>query len=215
MFSDDDKHVSPEKKKLIDLLRTQGPLLPENVRKMCEDAIQEIDDTNPADVAKLLPQAVLPFYHHTFKRCQALPPLITHSMSNGCYIESIILSHGLIELCLRGLYVFAWQRAIMPKALTDKDLMPYFKQYSKQGKVHNLVKILDDNGLLYPEHAKLIENINEYRNRAAHGVIFGEIELPELKGKAESAQAASCGALEKLNAWFNNPIPLKNYQNES
>lgn len=205
------RYESPEKVKMKELLENKGHLLSPQIRKIVGEAIIEIDDTNPTEVVELLPLTVRKFYQHTFVRCKALLPMMTMAFNAGCYIESIVLAHGVIELSLRALYVLSWQRAVLPLALTEEKLAPFYKQQlkSKKAKVFHLADELERNGLIHAEQAAFIRNINELRNSAAHGVIFGEIELPELKDKAEKASWAANGALDKLQAWFNNPQPLK------
>ena len=94
-------------------------------------------------------------------------------MSN---IESIILSHGLIQFTLRGLYISAWQRGVLPVALSESHLRPYYKQGSKEGDVFRLIGALEENGLIFDFHANHLRSVNRLRNKAAHGIIFGEIE---------------------------------------
>jgi len=51
--------------------------------------------------------------------------------------------------------------------------------------------------------------VNDARNRAAHGVIFGEIVHADLAESSRKCQWAALGALETFKAWFNNARPLK------
>jgi hypothetical protein len=116
---------------------------------------------------------------------------------------------ALIQFALRGLYVLAWQRTVLPRALQESELAPYYKQGSRRGDVFALVRTLEENGVLFDFHAAHLRSVNDARNSAAHGVIFGEIELDALKGSSEKAQHAALGALETLRTWFNNPRPLQ------
>jgi hypothetical protein len=203
------KYESPSKRELEEILAKHGQYLSSAIRKHVEDAIAGLDHTDPAEVLKLLPAPVLAFYQHTLARGVALTPLIAKAHEAGCYIESIILSHGLIQFALRGLYVLAWQRTVLPRALTETELAPYYKQNSRQGAVFALVGVLEENGIIFDFHAAHLRSVNERRNSAAHGVIFGEIEPIALKESSEKAQHAAVGALETLRTWFNNPRPLR------
>lgn len=51
--------------------------------------------------------------------------------------------------------------------------------------------------------------VNDARNRAAHGVIFGETVHADLAELSLKCQWAALGALNTFKAWFNNPRPLK------
>jgi hypothetical protein len=156
-----------------------------------------------------LPETALAFYQHTLARSIALAPLIAKAHQAGCHVEAITLSHGLIQFALRGLYVLAWQRAVLPRALTESELAPYYTQGSRRGDVLSLIRTLEENGVLFDFHAAHLRNVNEVRNRAAHGVIFGEIAPASLNEQSEKAQHAALGALETLRVWFNNPRALK------
>lgn len=83
-------------------------------------------------------------------------------------------------------------------------------QKSKKGSVATLVKILRESKIIHPEQAVLIEKINTIRNKAAHGVIFGEIEINELANDVELSIRTANQIFLKLKAWFNNPLPLNN-----
>jgi hypothetical protein len=203
------KYESPSKRELEELLAKHGQYLSSKIRKHVEDAIGNLDHTDPGEVIKLLPSPVLAFYQHTLARAVALTPLIAKAHQAGCFIESIILSHGLIQFALRGLYVVAWQRTILPSALSDTQLAPYYKQGSRQGDVSRLVAVLEENGIILDFHAKHLRSVNDIRNRAAHGVIFGEIDPPALEPSSGKSQYAALGALDTLRTWFNNPRPLQ------
>lgn len=72
-----------------------------------------------------------------------------------------------------------------------------------------LIEVLEKNELIVDFHARHLRSVNELRNRAAHGVIFGEIEHAALSEASDKAQHAALGALQRFQAWFNNPQPLK------
>ena len=209
-MSDEPKYESPAKRQLEESLAKMGQFASPVIRKAVEDAIANLDHTDPQKVGDLLPSETRAFYLHTALRSAALLPLIKHSHESGCFIESIILDHGLVQFALRGLYVMAWQRAVMPTALTPKQLAPYYREASRQGQVKALIEKLDTNGLLLGEqHAGLLRMVNEVRNRAAHGVIFGEIALTDLEESSRKCQWAAVGALDTFKGWFNNARPLK------
>lgn len=134
------KYESPAKRQLEEALAKLGPLAAPAIRKGAEDALASLDHTDPQEVRQLLPAETQAFYGHTAVRAATLVPLVKHAQDAGCYIESIILSHGLIQFALRGLYVMAWQRAVMPQPLTPDQLAPYYKQRSRQGDVYPLMR---------------------------------------------------------------------------
>jgi len=130
--------------------------------------------------------------------------MIQHALDVECFIESLILCQGLIQICLRTLYVSAWQRT-EERALTDNEIRPYFEERKPDGSLFGLVKRCEEKELIEAEQAALLNTINNARNRAAHGVMTGEIEPDELREVSKRAQSAALGALERLQAWFNNP----------
>ena len=175
-----------------------------------KDAIAGLDHTDPETVREKLPIEVLEFYQQTIIRAHALVPMVKHANEARCYIEAIVLAHGLIQLSLRSLYVLAWQRAVLPEGLTTKELAPFFKQKSRKGDVFHLVNNLEKNGLIPDIQADFLREINTKRNKAAHGVVFGQIGHDELQGFPEKAQHAALGALKRLKGWFDSPVPLAN-----
>jgi hypothetical protein len=202
-------YESPVKRQLEQALAKLGTHASPEVRKSLEDALARLDHTDPIKVRELLPKNTLTFYQHTLIRGMSLVPLIKHSHDSGCFIESIILDHGLIQFALRGLYVLAWQRAVMPTSLTTDQLAPFYKQRSRQGDVYPLIDALERNKLLVGEHhANHLRMANDTRNKAAHGVIFGELAAADLAESSRKCQWAALGALEMLKNWFNNPRPL-------
>jgi hypothetical protein len=210
MSGDDAKYESPAKKQLEDALAKMGQFASPKIRRIVGEAIANLDHTNPQEVRELLPPEALAFYQHTTIRAATLVPLIKQAHDSRCFIESIILSHGVVQFALRGLYVMAWQRAVMPTRLTPEQLAPYYKQRSRQGDVYPLIEVLERNGLLQGEHhANHLRMVNDSRNRAAHGVIFGQLVHSELEESSGKCQWAALGALETLKAWFNNARPLK------
>jgi hypothetical protein len=203
-------YLSPAKKELEETLaRTRHVLTPE-IRQMVEDAIASLDHTDPKVVRELLLPDALAFFQFTSMRARVLAPLIKQSHDRGCFIESIVLDHGLVQFALRGLYVMAWQRAVMPTPLTPQQLAPFYLHQSKRGDVHWLVGTLHKNQLLQGDHhAKHLMMVNEVRNKAAHGVIFGEITTDELEAQSTKCQGAALGAIEWFLGWFKNPRPLE------
>jgi hypothetical protein len=208
----DDKrptYESPVKRQIEQGLATMGKFASPRLRALVEEAVANIDHTDPKRIVELLPPEVLAFYRYTVVRAVALTPLIKHAHESGCYIESIILSHGLIQFALRGLYVLAWQRAVLPRSLSTEELKPYYRQRSREGDVFPLIEALEKNELIFDFDAEHLKSVNELRNKAAHGVIFGEIEHSALSQASDKAQYAALGALERFQAWFNNAQPLK------
>jgi hypothetical protein len=203
------KHESPFKKQLEDSLVQMGEFATPEIRKIAEDAIAKLDHTHPGEVTSLLPPDTLAFYQHTTERAGALIPLGQRAHDAGCFIEAIILQHGLIQFALRGVFILAWQRALMPNPLSVEQLAPFYKHRSKAGDVHHLVEKLEENGLLQDYFAERLRLVNGLRNKAAHGVIFGEIVEADLAEGSRTCQWAALGALERLNGWFGNPQPLR------
>ena len=207
---EESKYESPGKKQLEEGLAKMGTFASPAFRKMITDTIAKLDHTDPRKVRDLLPPEAHAFYVETSVRAARLVPLIKQAHENGCFIESIVLSHGMIQFSLRGLYVMAWQRAVMPVPLTAEQLAPYYKQRSRQGDVYPLIEVLEKNGLIHREpHGHHLRMVNDLRNKAAHGVIFGEIVHADLQESSRKCQWAAVGVLETFRAWFNNPRPLK------
>lgn len=202
-------YESPAKKKLESALANLGAFASPELRKIIEDSIASIDHTDPQTVRGALPAEVLGFYQATSVRALRLAPLIMNANRAGCHIEAIVLAHGLIQLSLRGLFVMAWQRAMLPRSLSAEELSPFYKPGSRRGDVITLIDDLEGQELLFEHHAKFLREVNAMRNKAAHGVIFGELEPSDLQEFAVKAQNAAVGALKRFEAWFNNPQPLK------
>jgi hypothetical protein len=210
MASEAQKYQSPSKKVLEDLLAKHRQHLSPEICRHVQTAITGLDHTDPREVVKLLPAPVLAFYQHTVTRSFVLTPLIAKAHAAGCYIESIVLSHGLIQFALRALYVLAWQRSVLPSQLSENSLAPYYKQNGGgKGDVFRLIETLENNEVIQDFHAAHLRNVNQIRNKAAHGVIFGEIEPQGLLDASATSQHAALGAVETLKAWFNNPRPLR------
>lgn len=204
----DDSYESPLKRNLEDGLEKMGNVVSPRTRKLVEDAIARIDHTNPQQLVAALPSEVAAYYRLAVQRGITLVPLIKHAHESRCDIETIILSHGLIQFSLRGLYVLAWQRALLPKPLTPNELAPFYKHKSRQGDVFPLVEELARNKLIYEGQAARLKEVNALRNQAAHGVIFGEISADALAHGASTAQQAALAMLERFYGWFANPQPL-------
>lgn len=203
------KYESPSRGELEDVLAKYGQHFTPKIRQKMEEAIATLDHTDPKDVIARLPPPVLAFYQHTLVRTTALTPLIVKAHEAGCYVESILLSHGLIQFALRGLYVLAWQRAVLPTALSEAELVPYYKRGSKQGDVFPLIAVLEKNELIFDFHAAHLRDVNSLRNKAAHGIIFGELAPADLEPSSAKAYSAAAGALDRLRIWLNNPRPLR------
>jgi len=134
---DDEPYESPLKAQLQERLQNA----PVGYRDLFAEALRRLDHTNPQRIRTLLPPDVLEFYQKSAQRAAALAPLISHSHESGCYIESIILDHGLAQLSLRSLFVMAWQRMVMPTPLTVDQLAPYYAHQSRAGSVSRLVGV--------------------------------------------------------------------------
>ena len=207
-------YESPGKKPLEDALAKMGKFVSPALRASIERAIASIDHTDPRLVLEALPYDVVLFHRDTYAHARRLVPMIKAAHDVRCYIEAIVLSHGVIQLSLRGLFVMAWQRAVLPRGLEARDLEPYYKQGDRRGDVISLINELERNELLVPEHATFLREINATRNKAAHGVIFGEIQPEELEQLSTRTQHAAVGALQTFQAWFNNARPLKQLADE-
>ena len=204
----DDSYESPLKRQLEDNLAKMGRFAPPRTRQLIEEAISKIDHTDPKAVIGALPAEAAAFYRLAVQRGVALVPMIKHAHESQCDIETIILSHGLIQFSLRGLYVLAWQRAVLPRELTASELAPFYKHKSREGDVFPLIEGLLKNQLIYEGQAARLKEVNALRNQAAHGVIFGEIESGALAQGAAMAQHAALATLERFNGWLTNPQPL-------
>src|SRR5262249_45304979 len=99
-----------------------------------------------------------------------------------CFIESLVLCQGLVQICLRTYYVCAWQRT-EDRELTDAEVKPYFEERKAEGSLFPLIRKCEEVELLEPEHANLLRMLNNARNRAAHGVMTCEIEPHECATK--------------------------------
>lgn len=195
----DEQYRNPMRDLFEDLKRKHPQLA-----KYSDYALGNLNDVDPTTVLAKLPPAYPTLWHRTFQRAQRLVPLIQHAIDASCFIESLILCHGLIQIVLRTLYVSAWQRS-EDRCLSDHEIKPYFEERKIDGSLHALIGRCAERELIEPEQAALLLKVNSERNRAAHGVMTGEIEPPELAEAARQAQWAALGALERLQAWFNNP----------
>jgi len=200
----DAPYESPLKRQLEERLQNA----PESYRDLFAVALARLDHTNPEQVKALLPPDALEFYQKSALRSAALAPLIKHSHESACYIESIVLNHGLAQLALRTLFVMAWQRALMPTPLTREQLAPYYAHVSAAGSVHRLVGSLERNRLVQEYEARELRWLNDMRNRAAHGVIFGEVAATELEAVSLRSLGVATRAVGMSALWFSNPRPL-------
>src|SRR4051812_39128167 len=73
-------------------------------------ALANLNDIHPATVLAKLPARYPVLWQQTFQRARRLVPMIQHAVDAECFIESLVLCHGLIQISLRALYVSAWQR---------------------------------------------------------------------------------------------------------
>jgi hypothetical protein len=142
------------------------------------------------------------------KHAQTIIPQIEHARRSRCYVEAIILSHGIIQLGLRMLALFANQRA-RPTAISSDELARYLNTGQSTRQVHGLIADLEASHLIEPGQANLCRRVNDSRNDAAHNVVIGKIKLADLEAAATTGRNASSGVLQRLAAWFNNPVKPK------
>ena len=74
-----------------------------------------------------------------------------------------------------------------------------------EGSLYPLINRCEEKELIEPQQAALLRKVNSARNRAAHGIMTGEINPADLREEAEQAQWAAVGAVDRLKAWLNNP----------
>src|SRR5258708_9233821 len=116
MAEDGPAYESPLKRQIEERIRTAPP----GMRDLFVEALGKLDHTDPRKVLELMPAGTRDVYERTALRARDLMPLAQHAHEAGCYIESLILFHGLALFCLPALFVLAWQRAIMPRPLTPE-----------------------------------------------------------------------------------------------
>lgn len=202
------EYESPAKQNLRDALAESGLFANPALRTGVGDAIAKLDDTDPNTVRDKLPASVLRFFQECAVRGQELALHGRKARDQGFHIETIIVCHGLIQYALRGLYVLGWQRS-RAAPLTEEELRPFWDHNDRRASVHKLIPLLAESGLLLDLQGDLLSTVNGLRNKAAHGVVFGEIPLDQIAGMSEKVQWASLGALERMLGWFSNPQPLK------
>jgi len=203
-------YESPAKQKLRDGLAKMGPFASPMLRHIVEEALTKIDDTDPNVVAAKLPPPVLEFYLQCAKRGHELALHGKKAADQGFHIEAIIVCHGLIQYALRGLYVLGWQRA-SDLPLTQEQLRPFWDHNDHSASVHRLIPVLQESGLLMEPQGELLKTVNATRNKAAHGVVFGEISHEKIGDLSRKVQWAAVGALERMLGWFQNPQPLRRF----
>lgn len=202
------EYESPTKQKLRDAMAKMGSFASPEVRKAVDDAIRNIDDTDPKSVRDKLPPPVLRFFQDCALRGRDLALHARKARDHGFHIETIIVCHGLIQYALRGLYVLGLQRS-REAPLTEEELRPFWDHDSRDASVHKLIPVLAESGLLLERQGDLLKTVNTLRNKAAHGIVFGEIPLDQIPVMSDRVQWAAVGALERMLGWFSNPLPLK------
>jgi hypothetical protein len=170
----------------------------------CDYSVANLNDVDPKDVLAKFSPSFMQMQREALTRAMNLVPLLDRAMKRECFIEVLVLTHGLMQIALRLLYVCAWQRT-EDRPLTEGEIRPYFQPKSFQGSLLGIVDHCLKVELIEPEHANLLRLMNEARNRAAHGIVAGEMTIEELRPSAERAQYAALGALERFQAWLNNP----------
>jgi hypothetical protein len=148
------------------------------------------------------------FYRQCLERGMELSKQADRAKREGFHIESILLSHGLIQYALRGLYVLAWQRR-REEQLSEEELKPFCDPDDRTASVSHLVDVLDENRFFNEGQADFLRRINAIRNKAAHGVVFGEIPMEKVAEVSEKAQWAATGALNRMQGWFSDARPIE------
>jgi hypothetical protein len=97
-------------------------------------------------------------WHQTFTRAQRLVPMIEHAIDAGCFIEALVLCHGVIQICLRTLCVSVWQRS-EERPLTGVEIKPYFEARKVDGSLHALIRRCEDREVIEPEQAALLRRV--------------------------------------------------------
>jgi hypothetical protein len=178
-----------------------------SLAKYADYALANLNDVDPQEVLAKLPPAYLTLIRDTIARSWRLMPLVDRAVKAQCYIETLVLCHGVIQMSLRTLYVCAWQRT-ETRNLTPGEAEPYFRTGRGARSVHNLVNECRAKELIQQPQADLLLRVNELRNSAAHGIISGEVEPESLQEDVLNAQHATVGALHRLQTWTNNPCPF-------
>jgi hypothetical protein len=201
------EYRNPNREKLQALLDQHARHLTPRLCRAVQRAVDRLDNSDPQAVIRMLPPEVTATYIRAFAHSLKLPLMSRRAQEAGAWVEMLVLSHNLIKLALRLTYVLAWQRTV-GRPLSADDLRPFFDGYSKKADVYWLVGTLRKNKLLIKEQARLLWDVNAWRNDAVHGLAFGQIEYEQLRPRAERANHAALGALEVMRAWLNNPRPL-------
>jgi hypothetical protein len=195
----DPPYVNPSRRQFEDL-RAKYPAL----AKYADYALANLNDVDPQEVLAKLPPEYLDLIRDTIVRAFRATRLIERAVKATCYIEALVLCHGIAQMSLRTLYVCAWQRT-EERRLTADEVAPYFSSGRDARSLHNLVHECRSRELIEPGQAELLLLVNDLRNSAAHGIINGEIEPQSLESDVLRAQHATLGALQRLQAWTNNP----------
>jgi hypothetical protein len=103
--TDEKPFVNPMRQQFEEL-RAKHPEL----ASYADYALANLNDVDPQEVLNKLPPKYLELIRHTITRSLAVIPLPRRAIEAHCYIEALVLCHGVIQMCLRTLYVCAWQR---------------------------------------------------------------------------------------------------------
>lgn len=188
----------------VDKLRDIASRFPE-LAKIIEPALEGFDDTDSSEVLKCLPAPILLEMRAHLERARTVVAKADAARQASCLIETIVLCHGMTLLALRILGVCATQRST-ESPMNEEALRPLLSSETTRGELKGLVDQLRARQILEPEQASFLLWLNENRNRAVHGVIFGEIGEAELSDVALKSVHAASGAIKRAQAWMNNPV---------
>lgn len=166
-------------KKLWEHLAALGAYASPEVREQIAAALRRAATGKASPVALMLPAATRKVFEFAIVRTFLLAPQVTHAAQAGCQVEAVILAHGSAQLGARALHVL-WLQSKSAQPLDELALKPFYQPESKSGSLHYLTPRLKQAGLLSDSEAADLEWLNRHRNKVAHGVIFGEVEPPEL-----------------------------------
>jgi hypothetical protein len=94
------------------------------------------------------------------------------------------------------------------RPLTEEELRPFWDSNDHRASVANLLPVLEASHLLNEPQGPFLRRMNIARNKAAHGLVFGEIPLEEVAEQSKQMRHAALGALKRMLVWFQNPRPL-------
>lgn len=200
-------YESPAKKQIREGLAKMGRHASPKLRALVEAALPKIDDTDPKTVLVKLPPPVVRFYQECGQRGIALTAWAGRAYDGGFHIENSVVCHGIIQYALRGLYVLAWQRSL-DRPLSEEDLRAFWDPNDHRASVDRLLTVLIASDLLNEPQGPFLRDMNSARNKAAHGLVFGEVPIGEVASYSDRIRHAAVGALGRMSGWLTNPRPL-------